>query len=169
VLMQQWLEELVDTLGVPAADIGWVGDGQKDDFNGGTRILVSIVNSAVKNDHLGTAVDDAGVEHHLLIADECHRYTGEKFSNVFSYYRTAALGLSATPLSNIESDERSPEDEMLVEELGDIYYHLSYDKGLDYGLIPEFRINYVGFELTAAERTAYDRLTELRWLRTDRR
>lgn len=160
VLMQQWLEELVDTLGVPAADIGWVGDGQKDDFSDGTRILVSIVNSAVKDDHLGTAVDDAGVEHHLLIADECHRYTGEKFSNVFSYYRTAALGLSATPLSNIESDERSPEDEMLVEELGEIYYHLSYDKGLDYGLIPEFRINYVGFELTAAERTAYDRLTD---------
>jgi|APHM01.1.fsa_nt_gi DNA or RNA helicases of superfamily II len=160
VLMQQWLQELVETLAVPAGDIGWVGDGQKDEFSSRTRILVTIVNSAIKNDYLETTLDDVGVEQHLLIADECHRYTGEKFSNVFSYHRTAALGLSATPLSNIESDERSPEDEMLIEELGEIYYHLSYDEGLEHGLIPEFRINYVGFELTAAERTAYDRLTD---------
>jgi superfamily II DNA or RNA helicase len=160
VLLHQWLEELVETLAVPAEDIGWLGGGTKDGFEDGYRVLVSIVNSAVKDDRLATSLERADATDHLLVADECHRYTGDTFSNIFEYDRTAALGLSATPLSEPGSEERSPEDELLVSELGDIFYSLSYDDGLARDLIPEFRINYVGFELTAAERTAYDRLTE---------
>ena len=160
VLLHQWLQELTETAGVPASDIGWLGAGQKDGFEDGYRVLVSIVNSAVKDDRLATSLERADATDHLLVADECHRYTGDTFSNIFEYDRTAALGLSATPLSEPGSEERSPEDELLVSELGDIFYSLSYDDGLARDLIPEFRINYVGFELTAAERTAYDRLTE---------
>lgn len=160
VLLHQWLEELAETLAVPAEDIGWLGGGTKDGFEDGYRVLVSVVNSAVKEDFLGESLEAAGVDEHLLVADECHRYTGDTFSNVFSYPRTASLGLSATPFANPGSDERSPEDELLLEELGDVYYKLSYDEGLSRGLIPEFRINYVGFELTDAEQTAYDRLTD---------
>ncbi len=160
VLMHQWLEELVETLGVPASDIGWLGDGHKDGFQDGYRVLVSIVNSAVKDDTLSRTLRQAGVDDHLLIADECHRYTGETFSKVFDCERTAALGLSATPLSDPTAEERSPEDEMLVANLGEIYYELSYDEGQRRGLIPDFRINYVGFELTNAEQMAYQRLTD---------
>ncbi|MDB2262282.1 DEAD/DEAH box helicase family protein [Halorubrum ezzemoulense] len=160
VLMHQWLEELVETLGIPADDIGWLGDGHKDGFEDGHRVLVSIVNSAVKNESLSQTLQNAGVSEHLLIADECHRYTGDSFSNVFDCHRTASLGLSATPLSNQTADERTPEDEMLVANLGEIYYELSYDEGQRRGLIPDFRINYIGFELTDAERMAYQRLTD---------
>ncbi|MDL0134056.1 DEAD/DEAH box helicase [Halobacterium salinarum] len=160
VLMHQWLEELVEKLNVPADDVGWAGGGHKDGFEDDHRILVSIVNSAVKDNFLGDSLATTGVEEHLLVADECHRYTGETFSNVFEYPRTASLGLSATPLSDPGDDEQSESDEMLLSELGEIYYELTYDEGITRNLIPEFKVRYVGFELTDAERTTYDRLTE---------
>lgn len=158
VLMQQWLVELVSTLNVPVDDVGWAGDGHKDDF-ADRRILVSIVNSATQDDYLETILQEAGGPDHLLIADECHRYTGETFSNIFDYPRSASLGLSATAVSRGEAD-RTADDELLLGELGDIYYELTYDEGIRRGLIPEFAINYIGFELAPQEREEYDRLSE---------
>ncbi len=156
VLMHQWLTELVSTLNVPIEDIGWAGGGTKYDFED-CRILVSIVNSAVKDDFLGDALESAGSPEHLLIADECHRYTGEKFSNIFTYPRVASLGLSATPLSR--EDDLTESDKLLLRELGDIYYRLRYDEGINRGLIPEFTIQYVGFDLAGPERDEYDELS----------
>lgn len=160
VLLRQWLEELTQKLAVPPAEVGWLGDGTKDKFQDGYRVLVTIVNSAVRDDALSSYIEQADTAEHLLVADECHRYTGETFSTVFDCDRSASLGLSATPLEDPDSDERTPADELLISELGEIYYDLSYDEGLKRGLIPQFRINYVGFELTDAERTTYDRLTD---------
>lgn len=178
VLMQQWLTELVEKLNVPVDSVGWAGDGNRDSFADGCRVLVSIVNTAVKDDYLRDALREVDNPPHLLIADECHRYTSDVFSNVFSYPRTASLGLSATPTSTIlsevdESDavqsdaipetaieshgeDLTPEDKFLIRELGDIYYTLTYDEGLERGLIPAFEVNYVRFELTTAERNQYD-------------
>jgi len=142
--------------------VGWAGDGQRDAFTNDRRIVVSIVNTAVLDDFLQselTAVDDPP---HLLIADECHRYTGDTFSDVFTYHRTAELGLSATPTSNagIGGDgEITPEDKLLLDELGEIYYSLTYDEALDRELISPFEVNYVGFDLTDRERTLYDQFT----------
>jgi superfamily II DNA or RNA helicase len=160
VLMRQWLEELVEKLNVPAGDVGWAGGGHKDRFEEDYRILVSIVNSAVKDDFLQETLEAVGADEHLLIADECHRYTGDTFSNVFDYPRTASLGLSATPLSNPGDDGQSEDDELLLDELGEIYYTLTYDEAIKRDLIAEFRVNYVGFDLTDAERTTYDRLSD---------
>ncbi|SEH66783.1 Superfamily II DNA or RNA helicase [Halopenitus malekzadehii] len=159
VLMHQWIEELIETLHVPADNIGWAGGGHKDRFDDGCRVLVSIVNSAVKDDFLQSALADADEPSHLLIADECHRYTGDTFSNIFDYHRTAELGLSATPLSSPEPDELTESDELLLSELGDVYYRLSYDEAIARELIPEFQVNYVGFELTHAERQTYETLS----------
>ena len=158
VLMQQWLVELVSTLNVPVDDIGWAGDGNKDDFDG-CRVLVCIVNSAVQKDYLQTILQEVGTPEHLLIADECHRYTGDKFSNVFDYPRSASLGLSATAVSRGES-ERTADDELLLNELGDIYYELTYNEGIQRDLIPEFSITYIGFDLAPQERNQYKRLSE---------
>lgn len=156
VLMRQWLTEFVSKLNVPIEEIGWAGGGHKDDFSD-CRVLVSIVNSAVKDDFLRRALDKAGVPDHLLIADECHRYTGDKFSNIFSYPRTASLGLSATPVSR--EDERTESDELLLRELGEIYYNLTYDEGIKQGLIPEFTVEYIGFELAEPEHREYETLS----------
>ena len=156
VLMRQWLTEFVSKLNVPVDDIGWAGGGHKDDFSD-CRILVSIVNSSVKNDFLGRTLNERDISDHLLVADECHRYTGDKFSNIFQYPRTASLGLSATPVSR--GDEQTESDEMLLRELGDIYYNLTYDEGIERGLIPEFTVEYVGFELAQPERREYEKLS----------
>jgi superfamily II DNA or RNA helicase len=129
--------------------------GQPD---AGRRILVAIVNSAVKGGYLGEQLEAADDPPHLLVADECHRYTGETFSNVFTYPRTASLGLSATPLSTGDG-EPSEEDELLVDELGPVYYDLTYSEGLRRGLIPRFTIKYVGFDLNPSERHTYDSLS----------
>jgi superfamily II DNA or RNA helicase len=158
VLMQQWLVELVSTLNVPVEDVGWAGDGHKDDFED-RRVIVSIVNSAVQDDYLGTELREVGTPDHLLVADECHRYTGDTFSNVFDYPRSASLGLSATAVSRGD-EERTTDDELLVDELGDIYYELTYDEGIRRGLIPEFSIEYVGFDLAPQERAEYARLSD---------
>lgn len=156
VLMHQWLTELVSTLNVPIEDIGWAGGGTKHTFDD-CRVLVSIVNSAVKDDFLDDALEMAGTPEHLLIADECHRYTGDKFSNIFTYPRVASLGLSATPLSR--EDDLTDSDKLLLRELGDIYYRLRYDEGINRGLIPEFTIQYVGFDLAGPEREEYEELS----------
>lgn len=162
VLMRQWLEELIAKLNVPTEDIGWAGGGNKDRFEDGHRILVSIVNSAVKDDFLNDTLNAHGTTEHLLIADECHRYTGETFSNIFKYQRTASLGLSATPLSDPgdENEEHSDTDQLLLNELGEVYYELTYDEAIERNLIPEFKVFYVGFDLTDAERDTYERFTD---------
>jgi len=162
VLMRQWIEELTAKLNVPTKDIGWAGGGHKDRFENGYRILVSIVNSAVKDDFLEETLESSQSEEHLVVADECHRYTGETFSNVFEYPRTASLGLSATPLSDPgdENEEHSEADQLLLNELGEIYYDLTYGEAIDSNLIPEFNVYYVGFELTDAERDTYERFTD---------
>jgi superfamily II DNA or RNA helicase len=157
VLMQQWLAELVSTLNVPVDDIGWAGGGHKDSF-GDCRVLVSIVNSAVQDDYLRETLRQSDRSGHLLVADECHRYTGDKFSNIFSYPRSASLGLSATAVSRGEN-EQTEDDELLLRELGDIYYELTYDEGIRRDLIPEFSINYIGFDLAPQEQQQYDRLS----------
>jgi superfamily II DNA or RNA helicase len=156
VLMHQWLREFVDKLNVPPSDIGWAGDGHKD-THGERRILVSIVNSAVKDDYLERSLAAADTDDHLLVADECHRYTGEVHSKVLEYPNSATMGLSATPLSTIdpEPEELTEDDELLLNHLGDVFYRLSYEKAIGRDLISEFTIKYVGFDLTPAERHTY--------------
>ena len=166
VLLYQWLTELVSKLNIPLEHVGWAGDGHKDSFthldseqSNDIRVLVSIVNTAVKDDYLGSCLADRDPNHHLLIADECHRYTGDTFSNIFNYPNTATLGLSATPVS--QTSEELPEaEQQLLDEIGEIYYELTYDEGISRGLIPEFEVNYIGFDLTDEEQFVYDRLSK---------
>ena len=49
VLMYQWATEIAKLLGINSKDIGLRGDGFKDRFADGKRVVVSIVNSAIKN------------------------------------------------------------------------------------------------------------------------
>jgi len=161
VLMHQWLREFIEKLNVPPSDIGWAGDGHKDS-HGECRIIVSIVNSAVKDDYLRKSLGEANSDEHLLVADECHRYTGEVHSRVLEYPNSATMGLSATPLSTInpEEDDLSDDDELLLDKLGGLFYRLSYEEGVERGLVSEFTINYIGFELTPAEGHTYEQFSK---------
>lgn len=161
VLMHQWLEEFVTKLNVPPSEIGWAGDGHKDAHDD-RRIIVSIVNSAVQGDYLAESLASADIDEHLLIADECHRYTGDVHSRVLEYSHSASLGLSATPLSTIDPDEGelTEDDQFLLDKLGPLFYDLSYEEGVERGLVSEFTIKYIGFDLVSAERHTYDRFSK---------
>lgn len=160
VLMYQWLTELTSKLNVPVDEMGWAGDGTKHRFDEGVRVLVTIVNTAVKNDYLATALDEIGTPPHLLVADECHNYTGDVHSNVLQYHNTATLGLSATPTNKPHSErEPSQDEQFLFEQLGSVYYRLTYSEAIERELIPSFEIKYVGFDLTPKERDEYESLS----------
>jgi len=161
VLMYQWLSELTQKLNVPVDEIGWAGDGHRDAFEiDGIRVLVTIVNTAVKDDYLASCLDGVDTPPHLLIADECHNYTGDVHSNVLTYHSTSTLGLSATPTEKPQSErDLSPDEESMFEQLGNPFYTLTYSEAIDRGLIPSFKINYVGFSLTQKEREAYDSMS----------
>ncbi len=161
VLMYQWLSELVSKLNVPVDQIGWAGDGHRNEF-GDVRILVSIVNTAVKDDYLASQLENIGKPPHLLVADECHNYTGNVYSRILRYHKTSSLGLSATP-KNVPTSERNEEltrdDDPLVRNLGPVYYTLTYGEAIRRQLIPRFKVHYVGFDLSQRERREYDALS----------
>lgn len=160
VLMYQWLSELTQKLNVPVDEIGWAGDGNRDGFDDGVRVLVSIVNTAVKDDYLASCLATVDHPSHLLVADECHNYTGDVHSNVLSYHSTATLGLSATPTERPQSErDHSPAEKSMFDELGDPFYTLTYSEAIERDLIPSFQINYVGFDLTQQERATYKSLS----------
>ncbi len=161
VLMYQWLTELTQKLNVPIEDLGWAGDGHRNAFaDDDIKILVSIVNTAVKDDYLASCLEDVGTPPHLLVADECHNYTGDVHSNVLEYHHTATLGLSATPTEKPHS-ERDPSDNeaKLFARLGKPFYTLTYSEAIERELIPSFKINYVGFDLAPTERQKYESLS----------
>lgn len=164
VLMYQWGTEIARLLGVGSKEIGLRGDGFKDRFVDGKRVVVSIVNSAIKNAHLEKDIGELpGDVNHLLIADECHRYGGDEFNKVFNARIDAKLGLSATPPGeNYEGDETEEKIGMgaIVADLGKIFYRLTYKKARENNLICEFTIKYVGVNLSPENRTLYENLTK---------
>lgn len=162
VLMYQWLVELTSKLNVPVDELGWAGDGTKHSFEDGVRVLVTIVNTAVKDDYLQRQLEAIDRPEHLLIADECHRYTGDVYSNVLKYHSTATLGLSATPTTVPTTDRNanpSESEKILFDQLGGLYYSLTYGEAIEQKLISPFEVRYVGFDLSAEERHQYDALT----------
>lgn len=164
VLMYQWATEIAKLLGIESKDIGLRGDGFKDRFSDRKRVVVSIVNSAIKNSHLEKDINELSTDvKHLLIADECHRYGGEEFSKVFNTRIDARLGLSATPPGEeYEGDETDEKIGMgaIVDELGKIFYRLTYKRAREDNLICAFTIKYVGVNLTPENRAIYDSLTK---------
>ena len=169
VLMYQWARDLSKLLAIPSYQIGFRGDGFKESFinHSEKKILILIVNSAIQDNFLKNDITKLDKElKHLLIADECHRYTGEKFKKIFQCRRDANLGLSATPIEREEYTEiniHNPEDldsSILIDELGPIYFELNYRKALEANLISKFSVNYIGVELTFEERQTYDNYTK---------
>lgn len=162
VLMYQWTTELVRLLAVPIEDIGLRGDGHKDSFAAGKKVMVAIVNSAVLDSYLIKDVNSLTTDtKHMLIADECHRYSGEEYQKVFRCRFDWSLGLSATP------SEKSPDDSQVstspsVPEspLGREILNYSYRKALKDGIIQPYTVKYYGVDLTPSERGKYDAYTK---------
>ena len=170
VLLYQWQAELAKFLNLGPNEVSLLGDGHQGSLSEreNTRVTKGIVNS-LSMDHVKNRIFDEGVPNPgslLVIADECHRYRGEKFRNALKWYLRegdARLGLSATPLGekddvDVVEDSKDDEDTKLIVAslLGKTYYKYGYEKAAEDELIPEFIINLVGFDLSDGERKKYD-------------
>jgi len=157
VLMYQWAEEAAKFLGLGADEIGFVGDGFSDSFSEGRRLIIWIVNSAVKDNRLGNDVDSlAPGTAHMLIADECHEYGGEKYKLFLECRAEGRLAISATPPDETATGDKHP----VLKTMGNQFYRLGYKQAHADDLIAGFKIRYLGIDLDHGERIRYDRLSD---------
>lgn len=140
-LQTQWQRRLMETL--PQADVGTLGNGRKDSLSS-CDILVAIINSATRGDLLKEHSEG------LLIADECHRYAAQSFSNALQSDFRYRLGLTATYQRPDKANTK-----VLDPYFGGVVFQMWYDRALLDGVIAEFDIAFVGVSLTNSERGDY--------------
>lgn len=157
ILMYQWAEESAKFLGLGSENIGFVGDGFTDNFSSKRRLLIWVVNSAVKNDRLNNEIKLIDNEiPHLLIADECHEYGGEKFRRFLDCRSEGKLAISATPPDQDSEGKKHP----VLLTMGTTFYSLGYKQAYAENLISGFRIKYLSIELRPRERAKYNRFSD---------
>ena len=89
-LMEQWVERLVQFLGVTKKEIGKLGGGYKK-LNG--RLDIALIQSVVRKGEVDDRIADYG---HVII-DECHHLSARSFELAISRAKAKfILGLSAT-------------------------------------------------------------------------
>ena len=143
----------------------------------GTRVTIGIVNS-LSLDHVHERITSKGLPdpgNLFVIADECHRFRGEKFRKAMEWYirdGDSKLGLSATPLGerdDVDVGEDDSEDSKLIVAgyIGERSYFYGYERARDDNLIPEFSINLVGFDLSSRERAKYKLYSEKKPLKKE--
>lgn len=165
VLMKQWAEVISGLLGLDDSLIGLRGDGFKDSFSDGKRVLISIVNSA-RGGVLEADIDQLPEDtKHVIIADECHRYGSESNRKIFNTRHDAILGLSATPPSENENEGSDDSDdrtnaEIVIDRIGKVFYNLRYKEALEDDLISPFEVIYLSIPLEPSEDSIYDNHTK---------
>ena len=159
-------------LNIGPREVSLIGDGNTGSLSeeAGTRVAIGIVNSLslqhVRNRVVSNGIPETGKL--LVIGDECHRFRGEKFRKSMEWYirpGDATLGLSATPLAekddiDIGVDVVDKPKQIVSGFLGERSFFYGYENARNDGLIPEFKINLVGFELSKPERAKYKHLSE---------
>ncbi len=168
VLLNQWYDVLIKHSNIPPNFIGRLGGGFKNDISK-CAILVAVSNSVVSN--LVDKYKNSYSQNLFLIVDECHRVRGEVMQKVLEIKRAFSLGLSATPEQEnkpIVYDEDEPLDneqedsgleDVVVKELGEVFFELSYDEAIRQGFLPEFSIYHIGLPLTDDEKGPYEKVS----------
>ena len=165
VLLNQWYDILSGHSNLPETAIGRLGGGWNDTLEG-KSVLIAVNNSAVLK--LIPNTEEQFKDNLMLIVDECHRLRGEFMRNVFGIPRAYCLGLSATPDVGIAADETDSHEveDVVLHELGGIFYTLTYDDAIRQGFLPEFEIQHIGLPLKDDEPAQYrkvsDEITDLR-------
>ncbi len=90
-LLDQWVVQLSEFLGIPRKEIGVIGGGK---HRGTGRIDVAMVQSLVRKGR----VDDLVAGYGHVVVDECHHVSASSFERVLSEVKARfVLGLTATP------------------------------------------------------------------------
>lgn len=152
VLMRQW--ETAVHQEFPGVRVGLMGDGQHDTVSS-FDVVVGIVNSVAKSFSPGHRPVLAPWFHGLIVADECHRYGADTFSEALSDNFEWRLGLTATYERNDHRDH-----DVLDPYFDGIVYRLWYDQALADRVISPFDVALLPVMLSGRNREKYDALTE---------
>lgn len=120
-LVSQWIERIETFFGIPADEVGVIGNGKQ---RIGSRLTVATVQSLYRcagevSPHIG-----------LVVADECHRAPNRTFTGAVSAFDSKyMLGLSATPW------RRDGLTRLIYWHLGDRVHEVSQDELLANGSI----------------------------------
>jgi len=138
-LLDQWLTSFQREY--PSGRVGLRGGGHSTSF-AESDVIVTTIQSA----HTLPAPADG-----LLVADECHRYGGEKWFTSLDPRYSARLGLSATYERGDDGDER------LAALFGsEPVYHIGYERAIADDIVARFRLAFVGVPLDVDERFEYN-------------
>lgn len=156
-LARQWREVLATRTNLNATDIGLLGAGTKNTFEG-KRVLVAVLNTAA------VRLPSLAADHQplMLIVDECHRAGAPKFSNVLATPSQFRLGLSATPDREEMNEEGEPlayDAQVVGRELGGVVFSFGLKEARHAGWLPDYTLHHHAVALLAEERERYARLS----------
>ena len=149
VLLDQWIVDLKDELGVADSDIALYSGEQK--AKEPKRFNIFVINTA--RELLQTTYPGAPA---FLVVDECHRSGSERNALALRGEFEATLGLSATPVR--EYDEGF--ETYVVPALGSVIYEYDYLDAKRDGVVSPFELINVRFELLPHEAAEYDALSQ---------
>lgn len=111
-LVDQWVRNLRDHIGVAAEDIGRIGEGQWSEG----RITVATVQTLWQKRH-AKKVERLLKRVSVMVLDECHHATADAYRAIVdSCYARIRIGVSATPA-------KSPSFELAKHTLGPIFHY----------------------------------------------
>jgi superfamily II DNA or RNA helicase len=118
-LLNQWISRIETFLGIPAKEVGIIGDGK---LSLGDKVTVATVQTLYKN------ADNIKDRIGFLVVDECHKTPARTFSEaITSFDSQFMLGLSATPW------RRDKLSRLIYWSLGDVVHEISKDQLLRTG------------------------------------
>jgi len=149
VLLDQWIVDVKDELGVADSDIALYSGEEK--AKEPKRFNIFVINTA--RELLRKIYPGAPA---FLIVDECHRAGSEKNALALRGKFDATLGLSATPVR--EYDEGF--ETYVVPALGGVIYEYDYTDAKRDGVVSPFELINVQFDLLPHEAAEYDALSQ---------
>jgi len=118
-LLDQWVAQLSEFLGIPKKEIGIIGGGKRKPTG---HLDVAMLQTLVRNG----VVDDLVADYGHVVIDECHHVSAASFERVLSEVKARfVLGLTATPR------RRDGHDPILEMQLGPVRFEVGAKAAAD--------------------------------------
>ncbi|PIU52565.1 MAG: restriction endonuclease subunit R, partial [Deltaproteobacteria bacterium CG07_land_8_20_14_0_80_60_11] len=145
-LLNQWIDRIGTFLGIPAEQVGVIGDGK---MHLGEKLTVALVQSLYK------CAREVAPSIGFLVCDECHRAPSRTFTEAVTVFDSKfMLGLSATPW------RRDGLTRLIYWHLGDKVYEVERDGLIEDGhiLAAEIIVRKTDFEPYSDPSEEYSRM-----------
>jgi superfamily II DNA or RNA helicase len=159
-LARQWQSDVMQTLNIPAGDIGLYYGGMKSDV--GRPFMIYVLNSARGSISRHILRDmDAG-NPVFLICDECHHFGSPANAHVFDFLpyiegrEYFSMGLSATP----ETDDVSGAGNIIKRALGAVVFRYNLNDARHDFITANYEVFQISVEFSKVERDDYEDISD---------